>query len=212
MSSPVLPAGKQTAWQRWELAALGGGAVARETGGIALPTAGDIERLQRAAHAEGLAAGLAEGRARAAERLAAIEALAASVGAALRAEEARIAEDLLTLALELARRMVREALGVRRELIVPLVREALRQMPASGAPARLALHPRDAALVREGIAESHGQAGCVIVEDESIERGGCRIESAATLVDATLETRWERILASLGRSHAWIEAAPGDAA
>jgi len=204
MSSPVLPAEKLTAYQRWELTALG----APRAGGrepVALPTAADIDRLHESAHAEGLAAGLAEGRERIAERLARLESLIASVTREVRASEAQIADDLLSLALELARQMVRETLAVRRDLIVPVVREAMLQMPMFGTPARLALNPADVGLVRDGFGDQLNQLGCRIVEDESIERGGCRIESTATHVDATLATRWERIVAALGRDRSWLE-------
>jgi len=207
MSRSAPPAEKLTAWQRWELAALGGSR-ARGREGLALPTAGEIERLHQSAHAEGLATGLAEGRARAAERVAQLDALAASFAREIRACEAKIADDLLTLALELARQMVRETLAVRRDLIVPLVREALHQMPMFSTGARLVLNPADAELVRAGLGDSLNQLGSRIVEDKSIERGGCRIESTATHVDATLATRWERILAALGRERSWIERAP----
>jgi flagellar assembly protein FliH len=202
MSSPVLPAEKLTAYQRWELTALGG---QRAGAHVTLPTAAEIERLHQSAHAEGLAAGLAEGRAQAAERIARLDALVSSMTRELRAAESQVAEDLLSLALELARLMVRETLAVRRELIVPLVREAMQQMALFGAPSRLALHPADAALVRQDVGEQLDQLGCRLVEDGQIERGGCRIEGPATHVDATLATRWDRIVAALGRDRAWLE-------
>ena len=44
-----------------------------------------------------------------------------------------------------------------------------------------------------------------IVEDAQIERGGCRLETPTTEVDATLETRWRRVVASLGRDDSWID-------
>jgi flagellar assembly protein FliH len=44
-----------------------------------------------------------------------------------------------------------------------------------------------------------------VVEDPQIERGGCRLETPSTEIDATLETRWRRVIASLGRDDPWIE-------
>jgi len=38
-----------------------------------------------------------------------------------------------------------------------------------------------------------------------MERGGCRIESANSEIDATLDVRWKRIVAALGRDDAWLE-------
>jgi flagellar assembly protein FliH len=43
------------------------------------------------------------------------------------------------------------------------------------------------------------------VEDILVERGGCRLDTATTEVDATLETRWRRIIGALGSDDPWID-------
>jgi flagellar assembly protein FliH len=42
--------------------------------------------------------------------------------------------------------------------------------------------------------------GCRLLADTGISRGGCRLESDASMVDATLESRWERALSNMGYS------------
>ena len=44
-----------------------------------------------------------------------------------------------------------------------------------------------------------------ITEDAHVERGGCKLETPSTEVDGTLETRWRRVIANLGRDDAWID-------
>ena len=71
----------------------------------------------------------------------------------------------------------------------------------------IALHPADAELFRK---LSDGEPALAtlpwkVVEDPQIERGGCRLETPSTEIDATLETRWRRVIASLGRDDPWIE-------
>lgn len=85
----------------------------------------------------------------------------------------------------------------------------MQQMPLFKASARLMLHPADVAIVREGLGEQIKQHGWQLIEDESIERGGCRIESDATHIDATNNTRWERAVAALGRDRTWLERGAG---
>jgi flagellar assembly protein FliH len=204
MSSQVLPKEGQTAFQRWELRSLDAPARGGRAAGR-LPTASEVEQVHRAAHMEGYAAGLAEGRAEAAAQAARLRLLVESMTQELRAGEAQVAEDLLSLALELARCMARDALKVRRELILPVVREAMQQMPLYGAPARLLLHPQDAAQVTGAMAEQLQQLGWRLVEDAQIAPGGCRVESASTSIDATLPTRWQRLAAGLGRDASWLE-------
>jgi flagellar assembly protein FliH len=71
----------------------------------------------------------------------------------------------------------------------------------------LLVHPADAALIRKAAEDDSALAALPwkIVEDAHIERGGCRLETPTTEVDATLETRWRRVLASLGRDDPWID-------
>jgi flagellar assembly protein FliH len=208
MSSPVLPKEKLSAYHRWELASLsgqGGRAPAAAATRLQLPTAADVERIHQAAHAEGLA----EGRERAAATAAEMGALLASVTREIRTWEEKIADDIVSLALEIANQVVRESLAVRRDAIVAVVRDAMQQMPLLKTSARLMLHPSDVGIVREGLGEQIKQHGWQLVEDESIERGGCRIESEATHVDATNATRWERAVAALGRDRTWLERGAG---
>jgi len=42
------------------------------------------------------------------------------------------------------------------------------------------------------------------VEDEQIERGGCRVKTEASDVDATLQGRWGKVVATLGRNDEWL--------
>jgi flagellar assembly protein FliH len=43
-----------------------------------------------------------------------------------------------------------------------------------------------------------------VVEDSQMARGGCRLETAQSEIDATLENRWKRVLESLGQSGDWL--------
>src|SRR3954471_16421416 len=82
------------------------------TSGSALPTVGELERLQEQACTEGRAEGLAEGRAGAAQEADRLRALATSLEQARDALDNEVAEDLLALALDIARAVLHEALPV----------------------------------------------------------------------------------------------------
>ncbi len=178
------------------------------------PTAEELERMQDEARAEarregydagfaeGRAAGYAEGGAQAraeAERLAA---LAGQLEDAFAGLDAQVTEELMGLALALTRKMVRGTLAERPEAIVDTIRAALHELPHGNA--RIRLHPDDAALVRDHLGEQLGHGEHRLLEDESITRGGCLLEAGGTQVDASVETRWRRVIESLGRSEtAW---------
>lgn len=207
MSSPLAPNKQSVAWQRWEMRALTDAAPAA----AAAEAADDLDVLRRRAESEGRRAGhdagheagYRTGLEQAAAERQRLHALLMALAQGICENEQRLADDVLDLALALARRLLGEALTVRRELVVPAVRDALLQLSESVRPARVVLNPADVELVRRFLEET-GTGACALVPDPAIERGGCRVENAHCSVDATTGSRWQRLVASLGRDHGWI--------
>jgi hypothetical protein len=106
----------------------------------------------------------------------------------------------MALAIEMARRMVKLTLAEHPETILETVRSALLQLPQGHA--QIQLHPDDLALVRELLGEQLAQAGHRLQENARLARGECRIDGQGAQVDATLETRWRRVLESIGHERA----------
>ena len=154
-----------------------------------------LEEGRKAGHAQGLAAGRAQGEQEAAQ----LQALAQATAAALTALEEKTGQALLDLALDIARQVLRTRLAGDPEVILPVVREVLHMSPGASAPLRLWLHPLDLDLVKLHLADELRGAPWRLFADESITRGGCRAETSFGDIDATLQTRWRRVAASLGR-------------
>ncbi|WP_036169430.1 flagellar assembly protein FliH [Massilia sp. 9096] len=187
---------------------------------IPMPTVEEIEAIREAArqegYAEGHAAGLAAGhdagyqdgldlgRAEAAAELTHLQDLATEFGHAVTAADAAISNDVLELALHLARNMVRTSFEVRPELILPVVREAIDYLPTLQQPALLMLHPEDALIVRSSIGHELDKTGWRIVEDETLARGGCRVDTASNQIDAQIASRWQRLSQALGKNLDWL--------
>jgi flagellar assembly protein FliH len=188
---------------------------------IQLPTAEELEAIRAAAreegyaegldagqadgHAAGYEEGLALGRAEAAEELEHLRQLATTFGDAVTQADEAIANDVLELALHLARGMVRTAFDVKPDLILPVVREAIDYLPNLQQPALLMLHPEDALIVKSSIGHELDKSGWRIVEDESIARGGCRVDTASNQIDAQIASRWQRLTLALGKNIEWLE-------
>jgi flagellar assembly protein FliH len=188
---------------------------------IPMPTVDEIEAIRAAAreegYAEGLDAGQAEGhaagyeeglalgRAEAAEELDHLRQLATTFGDAVTQADEAISNDVLELALHLARGMVRTAFDVKPELILPVVREAIDYLPNLQQPAVLMLHPEDALIVKSGIGQDLDKSGWRIVEDDAIARGGCRVDTASNQIDAQIGSRWQRLTHALGKNLDWLE-------
>lgn len=156
-------------------------------------------------HAEGFAAGAAAGQKAAAEELEQLRAVAANFGDAIAQADETIARDVLDLALRLARGMVRTGFDVRPELILSVVRDAINQLPILQQPALLTLNPLDAELVRHGMADELAAGGWRIVENATLARGGCKLDTASNQIDAQAPARWQRLTHALGANVEWLD-------
>lgn len=118
--------------------------------------------------------------------------------------EQRLAGDLLGLSLELAKLLLREALRIKPELMLAALREGMGSLPTLAEQVTLVVHPADAQLLRGLSDEARAQPlPWKIVEDAQMTRGGFKLETASTEVDGTMEIRWQRVIAALGREDAW---------
>ncbi len=165
---------------------------------VVLPTAAELEEIQRQAHEEGYQAGYAEG-----SQL--IAALMESLEQALQQADQNIAQDILNLSLEVARQMVQQVLKTKPDILLNTIREAISSLPHLNQGAHLVLHPDDATLLRANMGEQLSHTGWKIFEDAGIARGGARIETAHSQIDATVQNRWQRIVASIGQDSSWIQ-------
>ncbi|HZN25015.1 MAG TPA: flagellar assembly protein FliH [Burkholderiales bacterium] len=206
-ASPVIPKEKLSAYQRWELGsfdappARAGASAPDNTEQIATQAR---EEGYRVGHLEGLEAGRREALAQMAPRIARIDEMLALLNADLLRIDRELAADVFQLALVVARNLVGAVLEVRPEVVQTCVEEALRQMAHNYGPVHLTVNPQDAALVREVLKTSSRTPGWSLKEDAGISRGGCRVETAAGEIDATIEGRWQRTTAALGSPLDWV--------
>jgi len=204
--SEVVPRSQQSAWQRWELASLGDTAVQAE-----VPVS-ESERAQREAaeaiarlEAEAQARGYAAGMAAAQQRVAELEALLARLADHAANHEQRLADEVLDVALVFARHIAGQAVAIKRELVLPVVASALAQLPQATRHIEVHLDPADVALVRSVIPADHPGPPIALVADTRVGPGGCIVDTEQASVDATVGSRWRRLLAGLGRTDDWLD-------
>lgn len=129
--------------------------------------------------------------------------LATGFKAAISHHAERTSEEMLSLALEISKVMVKTEIHVNREVILPVIRQALAKLPSVHEPIKLMVHPEDEVLVT-GYMKEGFEGACEVISDPRLERGSCVLESATNSVDATNVTRWGLICESLGFSDQWI--------
>lgn len=215
----MIPKEQLTAYQRWEMASLDepSNKVAAASSSTDEVLVAIREQVRREAytkglaegyqtgHSEGLEAGLAESRDQTALLINQFSSIVENFNNELAQADNLIAADLLDLAMNIAQAMIKTALPIRPELVIPIINEAIRDLPALQRNAKLILNPDDATLVKEHLLDELSQNGWSIIEDSQIEAGGCRIETNSNQIDATLSTRWERLALALGKEADWLK-------
>ena len=217
MSSNIIPKEQLTAYQRWELASFGEEKRVQQTAAQQQQqqqqTAEELARLREEARQQGRAEGYSQGhaegvqagRAEASREAVRIRQVAEAFNSELAHAGESVADDMLNLALDFAKAMLKTALKVRPEIVLPIVSEAIRYLPTVQQPALLVLSPQDAAVVRSHMGDELEKAGWRVAEDMQVEQGGCRIETASNQIDATMPVRWQRIADALGKHTDWLE-------
>ena len=194
--------------KRWEPGTLGNGkSQPAPDAGQAAARAKAVE-VHASAREEGFRAGFEAGGAQAQAQAAQLAQLLIAARSGFAESEQLIAENLLDLALDVARQIVRADLKVRREHLLLVIREAMDCLPQSTPNPKLFLHPNDVDLVKAHIGDEISLGAWRVIEDHRIEPGGCRIISPNCEIDATMATRWKRALAGLGRDSSWVESEP----
>lgn len=113
--------------------------------------------------------------------------------------ESQLASDLVSLAIDIARQVLRQELSYSHDSLIPVANEALRALGEGASQIELRIHPDDAALLREHLDTLPGGARCQIVEDHAMRPGGLRLDADSGVVDASFEARWQAVMLNLGR-------------
>jgi flagellar assembly protein FliH len=220
MTTDTRPVASLTAWERWELASFDdtetkSGLTENETTLQPPPlTTDEINRLHEVARQEGYQKGfdtgykegsetgheaaLAEGRQLSTQITQIISRLETGISEL----EQSVADDLLALAIEIARKVTHQTIAIQPQVILGIIRDALAQLPLQHAI--IHLHPADVALIDSFNEKQITQAGHRIQEDAQLLRGDVVIEAGNTHLDARLATRWQHAIAALDQDIPWL--------
>lgn len=157
---------------------------------------------QTEGHAEGYQRGFAEGlnagRDEVVLRVQKLEQILTAMSEPLATLDKAIEEELAALAIGIARQLVRRELRASPGEIVAVVREAVGLLPVASLGIQIRLHPEDVRLIREFLSLGpDDQPVWQIIEDQTLSRGGCVVNSELSRVDATLEKRLGAVIATV---------------
>ncbi|WP_199740192.1 flagellar assembly protein FliH [Acidovorax sp. FJL06] len=132
-----------------------------------------------------------------------VQAVLQTLDASLIDMQQQMAQQLLELACDIARQVVRQELSVNPNALQPVVREAVGMLVTEGRPAMVRLNPLDMEAMAQPLREELDGPGVQWVADAAVPAGGCLVESAGTVVDGSLDKRWQRAIAALGLESPW---------
>jgi flagellar assembly protein FliH len=214
MVAAAIPKEQMSAYQRWEMASFDDAnsseSIRRKQAQAdeAARTVSEIlKQVRQEAYEEGFKIGYGDGMQHAQTQLEAergqLVQMAQSFQQALAFQDSNVAESVLSLALDLAKAMMKSKLQADPQAVIPVVLDAMHYLPQVKQPARLIVHPDDAQVLRSHLGDTLKEQGWQIVEELQVERGGCLVETADNQIDASNEVRWKRLVQGLSRYDDW---------
>ena len=184
------PAAKPAA--RWDVPAIDGG------GGKGYMTAGRLEALQKDAYDEawkkGNADGIDAGERAVKARVERLDKLLTALARPFDELDEQIEKQLVDLAMTVVRQLFRREIRQNPSHVIGVVREAIQVLPLASRNVQLHPHPDDAAIVRESLAPTESEPAWTIVEDPLASKGGCRVTTDNSQVDAGAESRLNALI------------------
>ncbi|PCI23125.1 MAG: flagellar assembly protein FliH [Piscirickettsiaceae bacterium] len=202
MSKSSSDKGGVSSWQFPSFAQVGSADVAIDN--VRALTASDVEKIQFQAqqeaaekgYQEGLEKGFQAGEKQVAAKAAQLQTLLQSMSMPLEELDERVEQELVSLAIQIAKQLIRRELKADSGQVVAVTKEAIAALPSSSQNIELHLHPEDATLVRSALSlDGANEDRWKVVEDPVITRGGCRVTTDASTIDASIENRLAAIIA-----------------
>lgn len=172
-------------------------------------TAAQLEEITQAAHEEGFEQGRKEGqefghkegleaaREEVREKLETLEQILNSLEKPFERLDDQVENEVSSLLVVMVRQLIRREIKMDPKHIIGVVREALAALPVSSRNIKVLLNPEDAEIVREAYTVTDADQEWSITEDPVLQRGGCKIVTENSIVDASLDSRLNAVIAPL---------------
>jgi flagellar assembly protein FliH len=169
----------------------------------------DIDALQKQAQQEGYKAGFEQGQTAGHQaglesgkldvnnKLTSLRQILATLNTPLEELDSEMERDIVALVTTVARQVIRREIKVEPEHVIGAVRAALAVLPINDRKIKIFLHPQDIELVKKGLSLDDDDDRWRWIDDPTMSQGSCRLETANTLIDASVEARIEGVVNKL---------------
>ena len=169
--------------------------------GGSMRTQDQLDKIYKQAYEEGFNQGredgLKHGLNETRDQIGYLQSIMASLSMPLLDLDKQVVDELVELSMAVVRHMVRRELKISPGEIVGVVRDSLGLLPLASSEVSLELHPEDAVLIRNALVPPDSEPPWKIIEDPTLRRGGCRVISNASRIDATVENRLNAAIAAV---------------
>jgi flagellar assembly protein FliH len=107
-----------------------------------------------------------------------------------------VEKELVKLSIGIASQIIRREIKLDPGQVIAAVREAINILPLSSQKIVLYLHPEDAELVRSVLSVDEMSPSWSVTEDPLITRGGCKVDTDVSHINATVENRLAAVIAT----------------
>ena len=148
-------------------------------------------------YAKGYMEGLAKGQKEIGVQLEYLHSIMATLAMPLPGFDDQLVDEMVQLSMSVVKQMVRRELKTSPGEVVAVIKEAISILPATSTDVILELHPEDAELVQSALMNPDTESNWEIKVDPVLTRGGCRVLTKSSRIDATVEARLNAVIASV---------------
>lgn len=108
-----------------------------------------------------------------------------------------VVEAVNELAVSISKQIIRRELQTNSEQVVSVVKEAIKLLPLDNSRLIIHLNPSDISAMQKVFNQDDIVNSYSLVEDPSVQRGGCKLATDDSIIDATIDSQIAQIAASI---------------
>jgi len=125
------------------------------------------------------------------------ESVFSSLDNALKEIDQDVIQAITQLAISISKQIIRRELQINSEQVVSVVKESIKLLPLEKSRLIIHLNPSDISVVQKVFNQDDIVHSYSLVEDPTVQRGGCKLATDESIIEATIDSQVAQIAAKL---------------
>ncbi len=125
------------------------------------------------------------------------ESVFSSLDDALKEIDQDVIQAITQLAVSISKQIIRRELQINSEQVVSVVKESIKLLPLEKSRLIIHLNPSDISVVQKVFNQDDIVHSYSLVEDPTVQRGGCKLATDESIIEATIDSQVAQIAAKL---------------